>query len=881
METSKGFQYNAFITYNRAVDKRLAVSLRNALHAFNRPWYRVRALRVFLDDSSLTANPALWPSIRHALDRSEFLILLASPEAARSEWVAREIQYFLKRQSASHVLIALTDGAIEWSATRRDFDPTRTTSLPAPLYGVFSHVPRYVDLRPARRAPGMLRSPVFRELVADLAAPLHHRPKDEVFGDDLRIMRRNRATAIVAALALALTTVAATLFGIDSRSQERLAQQQRLAAVVNSLISRSESTRDTDPAVALRFGLAAFAIDPSPEARAAIVRRLVTSRYVGELPSYPGDVRDIFVTDDGRLAIVGGGEDPSEVWDIGTLSSPRRLAVLDHPKGRGWDTGPTYSIDGSPDGSIILDGNSVWDLRDPTNPVPLTFLPRLSDHYDNYTFSVSYHSARKLAIVAGGAGIDDGRKEDAALWDLADPAAPRRVGVFSGHGSPVWTAAFTNDGQYAVTGSDATEAWVWDISVPSTPRRVAELPGHPGPVWTVAMSPDNVHLITGSDAGYVALWNIQDPRTPLRVSNLAGHIGRVWTSAFSADGRQVVTGGVSDSTAILWDVSTPAQPRRVAGLTNREPVTVVAFDPRTGHVLTSDGTSTRFWHTSDSTAVDGAVGALREAIAFSEDGTIAVVNPAYEALVDRQVQVWRVADGRPVHMVGALGNATLDQLSPDGAVVFARAFGSAEPFGMWEVTDGGLVRRIEGATSIQTVNHEGTLLCAPSTDEKDDRTLWAARPELREIGRVPLSCQSFLVLPDGETLVTDTADGIRLLSSSGTILTTLPKLSLTRSFLPNAHRHMLVISGPSISAVWDIAQPTEPRLLGSVPATVVALTPDGLIGVAVDNGNTTIWDLTDPELPSQLLTVEAHRALPSPTVDKRWSLTPAASLRST
>jgi hypothetical protein len=31
------------------------------------PWYRRRALRVFLDDTSLSAKPHLWPSIEQAL----------------------------------------------------------------------------------------------------------------------------------------------------------------------------------------------------------------------------------------------------------------------------------------------------------------------------------------------------------------------------------------------------------------------------------------------------------------------------------------------------------------------------------------------------------------------------------------------------------------------------------------------------------------------------------------------------------------------------------------------------------------------------------------------------------------------------------------------
>ena len=46
---------------------------------FARPWYQAYALRVFRDETSLAANPALWASIARALGDSEFLLLLTSP----------------------------------------------------------------------------------------------------------------------------------------------------------------------------------------------------------------------------------------------------------------------------------------------------------------------------------------------------------------------------------------------------------------------------------------------------------------------------------------------------------------------------------------------------------------------------------------------------------------------------------------------------------------------------------------------------------------------------------------------------------------------------------------------------------------------------------
>ena len=79
--------YDAFISYSHAKDKALASSLQSAMQRLGKPWYRRRALRLFRDDTSLTATPHLWPSIEKALGQSRFLILMASPEAAASRWV--------------------------------------------------------------------------------------------------------------------------------------------------------------------------------------------------------------------------------------------------------------------------------------------------------------------------------------------------------------------------------------------------------------------------------------------------------------------------------------------------------------------------------------------------------------------------------------------------------------------------------------------------------------------------------------------------------------------------------------------------------------------------------------------------------------------------
>src|SRR5262245_60500985 len=113
-------KYDAFISYSHAADGRLGPQLQRELHRIARPWYGLRSMRVFLDQTDLSASPHLWPTITKALDESRNFVLLASPAAARSKWVRAEVERWLERNGTRGLLLALTEGEIVWADL--DFD---------------------------------------------------------------------------------------------------------------------------------------------------------------------------------------------------------------------------------------------------------------------------------------------------------------------------------------------------------------------------------------------------------------------------------------------------------------------------------------------------------------------------------------------------------------------------------------------------------------------------------------------------------------------------------------------------------------------------------------------------------------------------------------
>jgi tetratricopeptide (TPR) repeat protein len=218
--------YDAFISYSHAKDKPVAAALQAVVQTLGKPWYRRRAMRVFRDDTSLSATPGLWPSIEQALAQSRFLILLASPEAAASQWVGKEVAYWLEHRGSDTLLIALTEGDLSWDSGTGDFRSSGTPALPEALKGRFTAEPKWVDLRDHRERPDP-RDGRFIEAGADFAAAIHGLPKEDLLSQELRQQRRALSLAWSAAGVLLLLAGAAVWQWQAALAAQRLAQEHR------------------------------------------------------------------------------------------------------------------------------------------------------------------------------------------------------------------------------------------------------------------------------------------------------------------------------------------------------------------------------------------------------------------------------------------------------------------------------------------------------------------------------------------------------------------------------------------------------------------------------------------------------------------------------
>ncbi len=221
--------YDAFISYSHASDRALAASLQAAMQRLGKPWYRRRALRLFRDDTSLSASPHLWPSIEYALQRSRFLILLASPDAAASPWVDREVAWWLDHRSQDALLIALCDSELAWDPAAGDFVPSAAMPLPPALRGRVDEEPFWIDLRAYRKGASR-RDSRFAHLAANFAATVHGVAKEDLLSEEVRQQRRALRLAGSAAVLLAVLLGLAAWQWQVARSQRDRAEHTLAAA---------------------------------------------------------------------------------------------------------------------------------------------------------------------------------------------------------------------------------------------------------------------------------------------------------------------------------------------------------------------------------------------------------------------------------------------------------------------------------------------------------------------------------------------------------------------------------------------------------------------------------------------------------------------------
>ena len=331
----------------------------------------------------------------------------------------------------------------------------------------------------------------------------------------------------------------------------------------------------------------------------------------------------------------------------------------------------------------------------------------------------------------------------------------------------------------------------------------------------VVFSPAGGTLLTSNADSTWILWNVTDPAHPSRLATFNDDV------VYSPDGRALA------SRDLLWNLADRNRPTRTARFDGGEPV---AYGPG-GTLLATHPTrgTTTLWRVDETsnpirlgTLADGGDGV------FTPDGHTFIVSD------DATTTLWDVTDPtRPVRRAVLAGGG--DQpLSPDGTTL---ATDTDAGVVLWNLTDRGGVRRI------------GTLV---DTSDPTNRGGVSGLP---------------VFSPNGDTVAVSNRNGAVTLfdTATGTRTATLPPTpdsvnnnvqigasdTLTTIAFSSDGRTLSVITGNATVSLWDLTEPTGPvrtRVLTrhTKGAGRIAFSRDAgtVAGAAVDGSNSiSLWRL--------------------------------------
>jgi len=488
-------RYAGFVSYSHAADGNFAPTLQNGLQRLAKPWRQRRALEIFRDDTGLSVNPNLWTSIATALDNSRYFILLASPDAAQSPWVGKEIQHWIATHGTDTILPVLTDGTWTWDPTHNNFawdQPHLVTAVHPALHNVFPSEPRHLDMSWAKTETQLtLRNPRFRDQIAQIAAPLHGISKDDLESEDIRQQRRTQRTqrgAITTLTLLTITALIATLIAITSQheatTQRDRAEEQRIVAeredrqaTAQLLAAESVAVPAGEGDLALLLAVRSTSVDTTSEAADAL-RRLVALDAVVYLHGAPDGTSDAAITADATAVAAAGYDGSVHVWDVAT--GAHRFDPI---------PGNAAAVSWSSDGSRLLvadveDLARVYDGRSGAligSPISTGHLPAIR----------WVGSTQREAVAAD-------LSPDGTTFAIGNPVT-RSIDVWSVEGERRWsTSAYDPNEEYPVYQDGA---WTFLDFLPDGTLRIDDETASPGPDPTTVMITRPEGVPCGSHSG--------------------------------------------------------------------------------------------------------------------------------------------------------------------------------------------------------------------------------------------------------------------------------------------------------------------------------------------------------------------------------------------
>lgn len=252
----------------------------------------------------------------------------------------------------------------------------------------------------------------------------------------------------------------------------------------------------------------------------------------------PPSGMDLELSPDEQKIAVGSRFGPATIWEAAT---GKQLLSLPGESGTS-----VYRVAFHSDGSRIAtvgeDGQvRIWDAE--TGKLILAFTGHIEGNSGGAfkgTLDVSYSPDGRRLATAGADGL-------AKVWDAETGT---ELLLLAGHTAGLHSLAYSPDGRYIATSSDApdTTVKIWDAQ---TGAEVHTFGPNPSRAWGLVFNADSNWLSAAGGSGYIKVWNVT---TGEEVINMTGQASTIGTVVFTPDEQRLITG--SGESASVWDIAT-------------------------------------------------------------------------------------------------------------------------------------------------------------------------------------------------------------------------------------------------------------------------------------------------------------------------------------
>ncbi len=737
-------KYHAFISYRHADNKELgrqwATWLHQAIETYEVPSDLVgkknnlgeeipaRIYPIFRDKEELPADADLGKAIVSALDSTRLLIVLCSPRAVSSTYVADEIDYFKKQGHSDHIIATIIDGEpnASWDKGKQvdfsiedecfpiplqyqyDNDGNRTAKHAEPIAADFrinnngtpeqgwasieayrQHLKSTTNLDNIQIQKNIdsyqkQQHLMLQKIIAGiLGVPLGElTQRDKVYQLEIAKKKAQKLRKwLTVVILLALIAIAAGLFAYFKQQESVIAQieseQQLVEANHNyglALFEKAKQEENKFSYYKSNFYAANALLKVKDGKYKSKISSLLTSNinknnsiWVSAInPSEQGQVTSIDYSPDGKTLASGSFDGTIRLWDIAT-GKHRAIFVGDNIKVR--------SLVYSPDGQTLAfcDNDKTIHLWDVATGKQVALL------------KIDTGDVSKIAFSPNGKFIAaSSRDKTIRLWDVT---TGKQNTTLKGHDQEVFSVAFSPDGKTLASGSYDLTVRLWDIAAK---KQLNSLKGHTEIIWVVVFSPDGKTLASGSFDKTIRIWDIATGKQKMVFE---GHKEYITSIEFSPDGKTLASSS-ADKTIRLWNVSSGESQSLLTGHYKSVIAIKFSLDGRTLASASFDKTI-RLWDVEPETFKEFK----QDAFAISPDGTNVI--SALSPISHTTSYLWDSATGK---LKALLQNQT-DQIyslsfSPDGRKF---ATGSKDNIvGVWDLTTGKQLTRFE-----EYDNHSG------------------------------------------------------------------------------------------------------------------------------------------------------------------------------